>query len=305
MTVRQVATAILAAAAVLSCGVASACTSFASYGDTTYYGMNFDYDAGFPLRIFVDSSDGRQIFHLAFMRDGRPIRTSGMNSSGLMSAIQELYPEEPGASSTGPDELFIWEIYFRALDEFDGADDVTELLATKRVIQHDRGRNLHVIVADPHGGALVVEPGKSANTVTSIDGEYIVMTNFCVGDLAENEPEEVPGVGIDRYVAARDYLSEHAESLDLEGAFEVLRLTSWDWTRASMVYAPESGEVYLALDRDFETTYRVSLEARTVETHSGHDEPATWRVGRRGLPTTALDDPDPGFLARVKHMLGL
>jgi hypothetical protein len=303
--VRALGLAIVAAAVAFSSGAALACTSFASYGDETYYGMNFDYDAGFPLRIFVDSSEAGPVFHLAFMSGDRPIRTSGMNGRGLMSCIQELYPEERGASSAGPDEIFLWEVYYRALNEFESVDEVNGLLATRRVIQSDRGRNLHVIVADAHGGALVVEPGDDANRVTGIDGGYIVMTNFCVGDLAENRPEEIPGVGIDRYVAARDYLEEHSETLDLEGAFEVLRLTSWDATRASMVYAPERGEVHLALERDFDRIFRISLSAGTVETYPGSDESATWKIGRLGLPTEELRNPDAGFITRLRRLLGI
>ena len=301
---RPSAFVVVVAVTVLSCGVASACTSFASYGEETYYGMNFDYDASFPLRIFVDSSDGEWIFHLAFRMEDRPIRTSGMSSRGLFSAIQELYPEEPGAPSAGPDELFMWQVYSQALDEFDRVEQVTELLATRRVIQHDLGRNLHVIVADPEGGAVIVEPGEGANTITPIDGEFIVMTNFCVGDLAHSELGEIAGVGIDRYVVARDYLEEHSASLDLNGAFEVLDRTSWNWTRASMVFVPGKGEVYVAFDRDFDRVYRVSLDARTVETHWGFDEAAAWSVGPRGLAAEALDDADPGFVARVRHWLG-
>ena len=228
-----------------------------------------------------------------------------MSSRGLFSAIQELYPEEPGVPSAGPDELFMWEVYFQALTGFERIEQVTELLATKRVVQHDRGRNLHVIVADPEGGAVVVEPGENANTITTIDGEFIVMTNFCVGDFVGSESEGIFGVGADRYVVARDYLEEHASSLDLAGAFEVLERTSWDCTRASMVLAPERGEVYLALDRDFDTIFRISLEAMTVETYSGCDRPATWSIGHLGLPTKALEELNPGFMARVRRLLGI
>ncbi len=303
LTLKWYAALLVIAAALLSHGAASACTSFASYGEETYYGMNFDYDAGFPLRIFIDSSDGEKIFHLAFMLENRPIRTSGMSTRGLFSAIQELYPEEPGVPSAGPDELFVWQLYMRALDEFDRVEQATDLLATKRVVQAEWGRNLHLVIADAEGGAIVVEPGEETNTITPIDGESIVMTNFCVGDFVGSESEGIFGVGADRYVGARDYLEEHADSLDLEDAFEVLERTSWNRTRASMVFVPGSGEVYLAFERDFDRILRVSLESRTVKTCAGYDEPASWRVGALGLPATAFDDPKPGFLARVRRLL--
>jgi hypothetical protein len=302
--VRRLPIAAVAVAAVLSCCTASACTSFASYGDTTYYGMNFDYPQGFPVRIFVDSAGGERIFHLAFMRDGRPRRTAGMNSRGLMSATQELYPVERGVSTTGPDEMFIWEVYFRALNDFESVQEVSELLETTRVVQPGHGKNLHVLVADAVGGALVVEPGEESNTITPIDGEYIVMTNFCIGDLAHSEPMEIPGFGNDRYVVARDYLEGHARTLDLDGAFEVLRLTSWHYTQASVVFSPRRGEAYVCFDRDFDRIVRVSIEDATAETYSGYDEPATWRIGRLGLAASAFDDPDQGLIARVRRWLG-
>jgi hypothetical protein len=302
---KRLAIAAIAVAVLLSCGVASACTSFASYGDTTYYGMNFDYPEGFPVRLMVDSVGRDRIFHLAFMRDGRPIRTSGMSTRGLMASTQELYPQEPGSWSTGPGELFIWEVYHRALNDFENVKQVRELLATKRVVQPAQGKNLHVLVADAHGGALVVEPGDDSNTVTPIDGDYIVMTNFCIGDLAHNEPMEIPGFGNDRYVTARDYLEEHARTLDLDGAFEVLRRTSWHYTRASVVFAPERGEAYVAFERDFDRIVRVSIGEATAETYAGYDEPASWRIGRRGLSADAATGADPDFIARLRRLFGL
>jgi len=303
--VKHLAAIAVVVVAALSCGAASACTSFAAYGDTTYYGMNFDYGAEFPLRLHVDSPEGGPVFHLAFERDGRPVRTAGMNSRGLMSAVQELYPPRPGTSAEGPGELYIWRVYFEALAHFDRAEDVATFVGTRRLIQPSAGPNLHAIVADPAGTALVVEPGEERNAITTIDGGYIVMTNFPVCALEHSAPEEIPGVGIDRYVAARDYLEEHAESLDLEGAFEVLERTSWTFTRASMVFAPESGEVYVAFDRDYDKVYRISLASRTVETYRGFAEPATWRIGPRGLAAAALNDPHPGLVTRVRRWLGL
>jgi hypothetical protein len=296
--------AIIAASVVLACGPASACTSFASYGDTTYFGMNFDYDTGFPLRLHVDRPAGEPIFHLGFMRDGRPIRTAGMNWHGLMSATQELYPVGPGTSSEGPDEVFIWRVYFHALGHCDRVERVVEFVDDRRLVQPHAGPNLHVIVADASGAAAVFEPGDDGNAITELKGGSIVMTNFCVADLAHSEPEEIDGVGVDRYVTARDYLEEHAPTLDLAGAFEVLELTSWSCTRASMVFAPDRGEVLVAFDREFDRIYRVSLEAGTVERHSGFDRPASWRIGPRGLAVAALDDPDPSLIERVKRWLG-
>jgi hypothetical protein len=226
-----------------------------------------------------------------------------MSSRGVFSALQELYPQEPGRASAGPDELFLWQVYARALAEFDSVGQVTELLETRRVIQHERGKNLHVIVADPDGGALVVEPGDEGNALTPIDGRFIVMTNFCIYDFAGSEPDDIIGFGADRYVAARSYLDEHADSLDLEGAFEVLKRTAWEWTQASMVFAPERGEVYLAFRGDFEKVLRVTLATRTVETYSGYDQQASWSIGALGLPATTFDRPRSGFLARLKQLL--
>jgi hypothetical protein len=285
-------------------GPARACTSFAAYGEKTYYGMNFDYPQEFEVRFFIDSVDDMKIFHMAFMQGRHPIRTAGMNSSGLFSAVQELYPEEPGHASAGPDSLYTWQLYFRALNEFESVEDVTTLLASHRIVQHP-SKTLHVFVADADGRAIVVEDGENANRITPIEGTYHVMTNFCVADFVGAEPGEIAGVGAERYIAADAYLNDHGDAMTIDRAFEVLRQTAWRLTRTSMVFDPAEGSVYLALERDFDRIFRVSIEDGTIEAFSGHDEPATWHVGRLGTKATELASGRPGVLARLRGLIGL
>jgi hypothetical protein len=302
---RRATTFVTAVVLVLVGATASeACTGFAAYDERPLYGMNFDYPSHFPMKLFVDASGDVRTFALAFIRDGRPARTVGMNSLGLFGSTQELHPLGGGKDAREPGELFLWEVVQPALAVYGSVDDAVRPLETRRLVQHESVR-LHALLADASGRAVIVEPGDDGNDLTWMDGDFIVMTNFCNADLVGRPTEEARGVGADRYQIAHGMLSGRPDDFGVEDAMDVLKATSWDWTRASMVFDPRDGVVYLALEGDYSKIYRITLDDSMVRTHSGFDEDESWPIRLWGLPTAILSgESKPGFLERVRMFLG-
>ncbi|MFH1688976.1 MAG: linear amide C-N hydrolase [Candidatus Eisenbacteria bacterium] len=295
-----------AVTAALLCGapICRACTSFAVYSETALYGMNFDYDPAVPVRLTIEESDGTRAFHLAFVRGPRRIpRTAGMNEHGLFVAQQELNPMVPDAPGRGPGEQCPWELYAQALADFAAVSDVEEHLLTHQMVDCP-SVTLHLLFADPTGRAMIVEPGEDGTAVTPIERDRIVMTNFANCRFVNDDIDHVRGVGADRYKLAHDYIEEHFESFDVANGLELLERTSWELTRCSMVFDPELGEIYVALERDFDRIFRVSLEDGTIETYSGFEEHLSWRLNRWGVPTTALQEGRLGFFERIRGFFG-
>lgn len=284
--------------------VAGACTGFAAYGERTLYGMNFDYPSHYPMRLLIDESGDVRTFALAFVRDDNAVRTVGMNSKGLFGSMQELHPMGGGQGTREAGELFLWEIVLPSLAVYGSVNDAVRPLETKRLVQHT-SVTLHALLADTTGRAVIVEPTDDGNALTWMDGDFIVMTNFCNADLAGRGPADATGVGADRYRVAHRMLDGRPDSFGVEDAMDVLEATSWNWTRASMVFDPAEAVVYLALEGDYDRVFRVSVEERSVETHAGLDEANDWTIPSRGLPTVNLSGGSrPSFLERLKMFLG-
>jgi hypothetical protein len=291
--------ALLAACTLAGPFTCHACTGFAVYSERTLYGMNFDYDTSVPVRLLIDESEGTRAFHVAFVMGLRSMpRTAGMNEHGLFASDQELHPMVGDASTPGPGEQCAWQLYAQALSEFATVSDINEHLKTHRMVDCP-GPTLHLLFADPSGRAMIVEPGDDGNIIIPIERDYIVMTNFRNCDFSGSELADVYGVGADRYRIAHEYLEEHFEGFDVSDGLELLERSSSRWTRCSMVFDPTAGEVFVALEGDFTRTLRVSLEDATIETYSGFDEHASWRLGRLGVSTTELAGEDPGFMDRI------
>jgi hypothetical protein len=259
------------------------CTSFAVYADETIYGMNFDYPE-VEIRFSIHDRDAMKIFWMEFEQGGGFGATVGMNSEGLFASCQMQFPErEPDAKSNVRD-VYPWEVFDEALFGFASVADVNEFIRDRRVI--DWTITLHDLFADVHGEAMVVEVGDQGNTITRIEDDFIVMTNFPNADFKDASYSEVEGVGADRYKLAYEHILDHLESFDVERGLEVLEraVSTGDYaTLSSMIFDPEKGEVYIALDRDFTRIWKASIEDETIETYAGFD-----RFERVGLDASGV-----------------
>jgi hypothetical protein len=281
-----------------------ACTSFAVYSDETFYGMNFDYPDT-EIQFTIEPSGDLKVFQMKFADGEGFAATVGMNSAGLFSSCQMLFPEVPQATSRGPDDVYPWEVYRQALFASERVEEVTEFLSDKRVIQGSV--TLHDLFADLQGDAMVLEAGDKEDIITWIEGDFIVMTNFPNGDLAGQSYKNAEGVGADRYKMAYENISDHLTTFDVERGLETLEkvaLSGEFSTQASLVFAPERGEIYVALKRDFSKVWKVSLVDETVETYSGFGRARRMNLDSAGVTASELGKGSPGTLWRYVLLSG-
>ena len=230
------------------------------------------------------------MFQMEFLQGNDFSASVGMNSAGLFSSCQMLYPEAPAATSSGANDLYPWQIYQKALLNFESVEELTEFISDKRVVHWSV--TLHDLFADTHGDAMVVEVGDKENVITKIEGDFIVMTNFPNGDFAGQSYEDVEGVGADRYKIAYENISDHIATFDVERGLETLQKAalSGDFsTQASMVFDPERGQVYIALKRDFGKIWKVSITDETIETFSGFGQAKKMTLGASGILASDLE----------------
>ena len=266
-----------------------ACTSFAVYADETFYGMNFDYP-DVELRFTILPSGDRKVFQMEFAQGDDFSMTVGMNSAGLFSSCQMLFPEAPATTSTGPSDLYPWQLYEEALFNMESVKEVTEFISDRRVIHWSV--TLHDLFADVYGDAMVVEAGGTKNVITRIEDDFMVMTNFPNGEFAGQSYTDVEGVGADRYKIAHENISDHIDTFDVDLGLETLEkaaLSGEFSTQSSMVFDPERGQVCIALERDFSKIWKVSIADETIETFSGFGQTRKTALDASGVLASELE----------------
>ena len=270
--------------------VGMGCTGFAVYSGRTLYGMNFDYPPN-EILFSIEEHEAGAVFVGSFWMGEHYGRTVGMNEHGLFSSDQMVSPARAMVDEPAEDQLFIWNAFYDSLRECTSVDEVLTWIGDRRVVQY-QSLQLHNLYADPTGNAMVVECGAAENVITEIDGPFIVMTNFHCGDFVGLDLDDIAGDGAERYRVAHRYIEENLEAFDVDHGFEVLRRTAMSTgdfkTRYSLVLDPVALEVYIAIERDYEHIWKVSLADRTIETHRGFDEHHVFPLDETGITGTSL-----------------
>lgn len=267
---------------------AYACTSFAVYSDEPVYAMNFDYPET-ELRLVVEESKKMNVFFLQFMQGGRYQSTAGMNEKGLFTALQMQYPELSGQSGRSGDEMFIYELAW-SIDSSKNVDDALKALGNKRLVQM-KGLTLHTMLADPEGNAVIAEAGKDGNELLPITDDFIVMTNFKNSDYKDIAYDKIPGIGADRYIKAYEYISGNRDSFHFENALEGLKMNVQEGsfpTLSSIVFVPAEKCAYIALHRDFDRLWKVSIEDKTIGTFRGFERNVKIQIPENGVLASDL-----------------
>ena len=90
-----------------------------------------------------------------------------------------------------------------------------------------------------------------------------------------------------RLLTACDYLQEHKEAFDVEKGFKLLASAVLDQdgytTLCSMMFTPESNQIYIALDQQFDTIWQVSLDHRTIIPCRGFDRDFEIKIDDGGI----------------------
>jgi metal-dependent hydrolase (beta-lactamase superfamily II) len=257
-----------------------ACSLFAALGDgeNRLYGRNFDWQFSPALLLFTDPPDGYasvSMVDLAYLGfdDGVVMALSelalddlvplldtphwpfdGMNEHGLavgMAAVPSggMRPD-PGKPTIGSLGV-IREI-------LDHAADVDEALALLQAynIDMEGGPDLHYLVADRSGRALLVEFYRGQMVVTSNEQPWHLATNFVRASVPA--PAEA---GCWRYIQIEALLSQEGGRLDPSGAMELLSEVSQGNTQWSVVYGMSTGDILVVMGRQYESphTFRLPL----------------------------------------------
>jgi hypothetical protein len=251
-----------------------ACTSFAVYSGQAWYGMNFDYPETTIGFRFLETG-GKKRLIAVFGRDGY---IAGMNDSGLFTNYQilEYGGAAPQAAADG-NRMGLGDFNLRAIAELSSVAEAMAFLGD-RILTRSFNLDLHSLLADPSGDAMVVEPFGPRNGITTVKDGFIVMTNFPNYDFRDADYRDVRGVGDDRYIKAHEYIRGHKAGFGYKDAIETLKGTVQSGaypTLVSIVFDPARMEVYFCLERDFSRTWKISFKDETLRKHpsSPFDKP--------------------------------
>ena len=270
----------------------NACTSYVVYSSNIYYGMNFDYP-DVVLLFTITQTQNFKIFQAFFIQNGDTSVICGMNSGGLFSSIQMLYPQLTSWPAPQPTDKNLYDAYLLALynsSDLQTALSFINLLGIK--VKHIPGYTLHDFFADKNKNAYVLEVGENENLITPIQNNFMVMTNFSNYDFAGKPLDQISGAGADRYKTAYEYIEANKDTFTFNNGIETLQKTiqtSGDYkTQVSFLFDPINNEVYIALKRDFTKIWKVSIGNETIETYAGFNQYTQIPITAAGISSTEL-----------------
>lgn len=262
---------------------ASACTSFAVYSPAPIYGMNWDYPETAAYLRLNQPENYHKVFSFGFETEYGMATNGSMNDQGFIAFIQDQYPREmptaalDDASVEDMHDYAGWTpyVYGKVQDIRDMLDHGTHV-ACKYYTMHD-------LFADVSGNAFVLEEYEGKNVLTQAEDGVLVMTNFpnhFVGQVdlekSEYELQFTYGFdGVDRYKTVHEFIAAHPDDFNVTLAFLALKSAAqygFYRTRFSGVYDPVNKIVYVALERDYDHIWKISLTEETVETYLGFGE---------------------------------
>lgn len=185
------------------------CTGYAVYADEVWYGINFDYPPESDIRFSVSDLEDHRVFTMEFFDNDMMIwiPTVGMNECGLFSSLQYQCPMIEGIAQQSEGGLFIYQLFNTAINDCASVDEVECIINSVELINlYDL--TLQTLIADSFENALIAEAENGENFITGINGDWIVMTNFKIADFINTPPEEIVGVGDERYRRALAYRGE-------------------------------------------------------------------------------------------------
>jgi choloylglycine hydrolase len=178
----------------------------------------------------------------------------GMNEYGLAVGMMAVPHAE---DSVDPQQSTIDSLLAMRLI-LDGArtvDEAVSLLQGYNVGFGD-GPPLHYLVSDPTGHSAVIEFIAGEMTILRNEQPWQVATNF----LLSGQTPESARRSCWRYAAASDVLGQAQGALVPEEAMDLLEDVSQSLTVWSVVYSMSSGDISVAMGRDYDQVHQFTLE---------------------------------------------
>ena len=256
-----------------------ACSLFAALGDedNMLYGRNFDWEYSPALLLFTDPPDGYaaaamvDIAYLGFeshARAGALIDLSlvqrrmlldapflpfdGMNECGLavgMAAVPgSAMPYDPAKETIGS---------LRAIREvLDHACNVDAAIAVLQSYNVDMrgGPPIHYLIADSTGRSILVEFYRSEMVVIPNQAPWHLATNFLRAAAGADPQGECA-----RYDRINARLTETGGQIATQDALDLLEQVSQPSTQWSIVYGTSSGNINVALGREYDDVHTLRL----------------------------------------------
>jgi len=251
----------------------AACTSFAALapGADAFFGRNFDWKHRSALLLFTDPPNGYasvsmvDLFYLGLegLQEipwarrvnllGSPYATiDGMNEHGVAIA-QNAVPLRNTPKDPDRPTLLNSQIARLVLDHAKDVDEALTLIGQYNIEFADTPVHFHI--ADASGKSAIVEYVNGGISVIRDDKPWQVSTNFLFS--------QAPRPDCWRYDKAARSLGDSQGSKSADEAMSLLQSTSQDSTMWSILYNLSTGEIRLAMGRDYDQVHAFKLKPKS------------------------------------------
>ena len=250
------------------------CTVFAALNEngSLVLGRNLDWHNHAALLLYTDPPDGYasasliDVFYLGYdaWRDTWQSRQElleapywpfdGMNEMGL--AVGMMAVPYTGLSQD-PEKVTIGSLQaIRLMLDYAGdVDEAIALLQNYNLVFRG-GPAVHYLIADAAGNSAVIEFVGGEMVVLRPDEPWQVSTNFVIS----REQPEGADTSCWRYNRSYETLAQTKGSISPAEAMNLLENVSQDSTMWSVVYGMETGDIQIALDRNYGEVREFKLE---------------------------------------------
>ncbi len=265
------------------------CTSFAVYSKEPVYGLNFDH-AEVETRLAMEPTlrlpfvRRQDVFLLSYEQNGEFIPVAGMNSRGLLVAVQEVNHgrQRPSDEAGAVDAQALgWQ----ALRKARQAEDLLKQLGSCPAA-FPPGPARRSLWADASGQAVLVEEGQTAETAGVESSPFRVVTTF-------------PGIGAEtngateRQQIAEELIRQHLTDFGLEQGWQVLQQVARTrgpiQTRLSLLFFPNQRVVYVEIGQDFRRIWKAWLDLHILTDFAGISKAETLKFGMAGILAADLE----------------
>ena len=248
-----------------------ACTSFAALsarGDRVF-GRNFDWRHRASLLLFTDPPNGYasvsmvDLFYLGFegMQEipwakrfnllGAPYATiDGMNECGVAIG-QNAVPKREVSKDPNKPTLLNSQLLRLVLDY---AKDVNEAISLIQEYNAEFLLPVHFHIADASGKSAIIEYTDGKIVVLRDENPWQVSTNFLISE--ESKPD------CWRYKLVSESLGKVDGKIPQDEAMGLLSRAKQDSTVWSIVYNLNTGQIQLAMGKDYEDVHSFKLEMK-------------------------------------------